>query len=156
MYHKFEDPFLSIAVKQGVANQMSPKAMDEMSVEAMLDKAGVNWTNARFIFRHQKQFFGRSLVVSEKKRREYFGSNDFPSEVSREALPDKTVVTFWWKHPDLLLMNQINVMVNREDLQGIQHIDLCTGGDHGAGRFRMLVKFFFVLQTSHLLSRDMK
>jgi hypothetical protein len=50
MYHKFEDPFLSIAVKQGVANQMSPKVMDEVSVEAMLNKAGVNWTNARVIF----------------------------------------------------------------------------------------------------------
>ncbi len=67
MYHKFEEPFLSVAVTQGVANGIPPKVMDEVSVEAMLSEAGVNWINARILFRHLKQFFGRSTVVSEKK-----------------------------------------------------------------------------------------
>jgi len=140
MFHKYQDSFLSVAASQGVATHISPKVMDEVSVEAMLNEAGVNWTNGRIIFRHLKQFFGRSLVVSEKKRREYFGSNDFPPEVGRETLPEKTVITFWWKSPDLLLMNQINVMVKPEDLEGVKAVDLCIGGDHGAGRFRMLLK----------------
>ena len=140
MYHKFEEPFLSVAVTQGVANGIPPKVMDEVSVEAMLSEAGVNWTNARILFRHLKQFFGRSMVVSEKKRRDYFGSNDFPPEVDRETFPDKTIVSYWWKLPELLLKHQINQMVTPTDLNGIQHVDICTGGDHGAGRFRMLLK----------------
>jgi hypothetical protein len=68
IYHKYEDSFLSAAVRQGAANGFLPKVMDEVSVEAMLNEAGVNWTNARVIFRHLKQFFGRSVAVSERKR----------------------------------------------------------------------------------------
>jgi hypothetical protein len=33
----------------------------------MLSEAGVNWTSGRIIFRHLKQYFGKSIVVSEKK-----------------------------------------------------------------------------------------
>jgi hypothetical protein len=135
MFCKYQDSFLSVAVSQGVATHISPKVMDEVSVEAMLNEAGVNWANGHIIFRHLKQFFGRSLVVLEKQQHEYFGSNDFPPEVGRETLPDKNVITFWWKSPDLLLMNQINVMVKPEDLEGIKVVDLCIGGDHGAVRF---------------------
>jgi hypothetical protein len=64
-FDKFQDSFLSVAVSKGVSHQ---KVMDEVSVEAMLSEAGVNWTSARIIFRHLKQFFGRSVVVSEKKK----------------------------------------------------------------------------------------
>lgn len=77
---------------------------------------------------HLKQFFGRSLVVSEKKWWVYFGNNDFPPVVDREVLPDKIIVSNWWKQPDLLLKHQIS------DMQ------ICTGGDHGVGRFWMLLK----------------
>jgi hypothetical protein len=111
--------------------------MDEASVEAMLTEAGVNWTNARILFRHLKQFFGRSLVVSEKKQQAYFGNNDFPRVVDREVLPDKTIVSYWWKQPDLLLKHQISDMLSVADLQGLQHVDICTEGGHGVGRFRM-------------------
>ncbi len=81
VYNKLEDSFLSIALRKGVADGIPLKKMDEVSVEAMLTEAGVNWTNARILFRHLKQFFGRSLVVSEKKRWAYFGNNDFPPVV---------------------------------------------------------------------------
>jgi hypothetical protein len=78
-----QDSFLSVGVDKGISNGMHPKVMDEVSVEAMLSEAGVNWTNARLIFRHLKQFFGKSLAVSEKKRQAYFGGNDFPPSVDR-------------------------------------------------------------------------
>jgi hypothetical protein len=117
--------------------------MDEVSVEAMLTEAGVNWTNARILLRHLKQFFGRSLFASEKKCRAYFGNNDFPPVVDREVLPDKTIVSYWCKRPDRLLKHQISDMVSPPDLQGLTHVDVCTGGDHGVGRFRMLLKVLF-------------
>jgi hypothetical protein len=60
--------------------------MDEVSVEAMLHEAGVNWTNARVLFHHLKQFFGKSLAVLERKRRSYFGNNDIPPDVDHIVL----------------------------------------------------------------------
>jgi hypothetical protein len=92
IYHKYEDSFLSAAVRQGVANGIPPKVMDEVSVKAMLNEAGVNWTNARVLFRHLKQIFGRRLAVYERKRHAYFGNNDFPPEADRKVLLDKTLL----------------------------------------------------------------
>jgi hypothetical protein len=136
-YDLHQDSFLSVAVSKGVSEH---KVMDEISVEAMLSEAGVNWTSGRIIFRHLKQFLGRSIVVSEKKRRAYFGDNDFPPTVDRLVLADKTIVPFWWKPPDELLQHQINYMLKLEDLDGLVSVDLATGGDHGGGRFRILLK----------------
>jgi hypothetical protein len=143
IYSRHKDSFISVAVKQGVANGIPPTVMDEISIEAMLNKAGVNWTNGRVLFCHLKQYFGRSLVVSEKKRCVFFGNNDFPPEVDREILPDKMVVSYWWKQPDLLLKHQLNQMVNLADLDGLQHVDISLGGDHRVGRFRVLLKVLF-------------
>jgi hypothetical protein len=97
LYHKYEDSFMSVAVRQGVANGIPNKVMDKVSLEAMLHEASVNWSNDCILFRHPKQFFGRSLVVSKRKRRAYFGKNDFPPEDDHVVLPDKTGVSFWWK-----------------------------------------------------------
>ncbi len=63
--------------------------------------------------------------------------------MGRKVLPDKTVVTYWWKQPDLLLKHQLNDMVNLANLELLSHVDICTGGDHGVGRFRMLLKVPF-------------
>jgi hypothetical protein len=82
--------------------------MDEVSIKAMLNEAGMNWMNEWVLFHHLKQYFGRSLVVSEKKRQAFFGNNDFPLQVDHGILPDKTVVSYWRKQPDLLLKHQLN------------------------------------------------
>jgi hypothetical protein len=140
LFNKYQDAFFSFASNNGV---LSSRVMDEVSVEAMLTEAGVNWTSGRILFRHLRQFFGRSLVVSEKKRRAYFGNNDFPPTVSRYELEDKTIVSYWWKRPDELLQHQINDIISLQDIAGLQSVDIVTGGDHGGGRFRMLLKVLF-------------
>jgi hypothetical protein len=71
-------------------------------------------------------YFGKSIVVSEKKRRAYFGGNDFPPSVDRTILPDKTIVSYWWKRPDELLQHQINYILKPEDLQGLESVDIAT------------------------------
>ena len=76
-----------------------------------------------------KQFFGKSLVVSLKQRRAYFGDNDFAPSVGRMVLEDKTIVPYWWKRPDQLIQHQINYIF------GISSVDIVTGGDQGGGRF---------------------
>jgi hypothetical protein len=149
----YQDSFLSVAVDKGISNGMRPKVMDEVSVEAMLSEAGVNRTNARIIFQHLKQFFGKSLAVSEKKRRAYFGGNDFPPSVDWILLEDKTIVSYWWKHPDELLQHQINYAFKPEDLQGLTSVDIVTGGDHGGGRFRMLLKLMLRFEEKPTMKR---
>jgi hypothetical protein len=66
-YQKYEDSFLSAAVKQGEANGIPFKVMGEVSVETMLSEVGINWTNVRALFRHLQNSFERSLAVSERK-----------------------------------------------------------------------------------------
>jgi hypothetical protein len=70
-----------------MADGVQDKKIDEVSEEAMLSKAGVNWEKARILIRHIKQFCGRSLFISEKKQQAYFGNNNFPLEVDHELLP---------------------------------------------------------------------
>jgi hypothetical protein len=52
IYHKYEDYFLSAAVRQGVANGIPSKVMNEVNVKAMLNEASVNCTNTRILFCH--------------------------------------------------------------------------------------------------------
>jgi hypothetical protein len=51
------------------------------------------------------------------------------------VLPDKTVISYWWKPPDLLLKHQMTDMVTLADLDQLSHVDICVSGDHGVGRF---------------------
>ncbi len=54
----YEDAFVSVAEHRGIAS--SNWKIEASKVDAMLNEAGVNWTNARILFHHMKQFFGRS------------------------------------------------------------------------------------------------
>jgi hypothetical protein len=127
-----------VAVSSGLEKQM-----DEVRVEAMLCDAGISDNKARKLFSHIRTFFGKSLFVSEKKRRRYFGNIDFPPVVDKMELPDKTTAHYWWKRPDHLLENQLNHIIDLDRLKSLESVDFVTGGDHGGGRFRMLFKIIF-------------
>jgi hypothetical protein len=73
--------------------------------------------------------------------------------VDHEILPDKTIISYWWKKLDLLLQHQIKQVVNPEDLHGLQRVDICTGGDHGVCRFRMLLKILFCFMDKPPITR---
>ena len=92
-------------------------------------------SESSYFISSSKAFFGRSLVAFERKRRDYFGNNDFPPEVDHVVLPDKTAVSYWRKQLDLLLQHQLNEMVSLADVDKLTHADICTGYDHGVGRF---------------------
>jgi hypothetical protein len=64
-------------------------------------------------------FFGRTIVESEKKRKRYFGANDYPPTCKKMVLEDKTVIPYWNKLPNELRVN------------------FTVGGNHGGGKFRM-------------------
>jgi hypothetical protein len=79
-------------------------------------------------------------VQSERKRKVYFGSNDFPPTCKRKILENKTVIPYWYKSPDELIKNQINEIVKEEDLEGLESVKFTVGGDHSGGKFRMMFK----------------
>jgi hypothetical protein len=119
------------------------KKMDAVQVEAMLSEAGLCKNNARILFRHLNQFFGKGKFESEHKRRAFFAGNEFPPVVDRKVLEDKTVIDFWFKEPHKMLEHQINNIIKRDQLQGLTRVDLSVGGDHGGGKFRMTLKILF-------------
>ena len=52
-------------------------------------------------------------------------------------LDDRTIIDFWYKEPGKLISHQMDVMVNESQLEGLKRVDLCVGGDHGGGKFRI-------------------
>ncbi len=102
------------------------------------------------------QFFGKGLAVSEKKRRAYFGNNDFPLMVSQYELEDKTIVSHWWKRPDELLQQKINDTISLQELKGLQSVDIVTGSDHGGGRFWKCLKVLFQFDWNHSIKKPLE
>jgi len=149
---KYEECFVSTCIERGVIEGSNPKKMDVVSTEAMLQEANINSGNARILFRHLRQFFGKSYFESESKRRLFFGDNDYPPTVDKKVLEDKTVIPFWYKRPDLLLQHQLKSMIDAEKLKLLQQLDIVVGGDHGGGKFRMTMKVNFRLSDKTTVS----
>ena len=119
----------------------------------MLQEANINNTNARILFRHLNQFFGRSYFESEQKCRTFFGDTDFPPTVDKIVLPNKTVILFWLKRPDELLQKQLVNMIDTTKLKDLTKVDIIVvGGDHGGGKFRMTLKVNFHLRDDTTVS----
>lgn len=47
---------------------------------------------------------------------------------------------YWWKGLDKLVQNQLSHIITSSEIEGIQTIDLVTGGDHGSREYQMLLK----------------
>ena len=134
-----EEAFRGLAKHNGIA--IAPeKKMSAVQVEAMLLESRVGKEASHILFCHLNQFFGQSLFESDHKRRAFFSDKDFPPTVKKLQLDDRTIIDFWYKEPGKLISHQIDVMVNESQLEGLKRVDLCVGGDHGGGKFRMSLK----------------
>jgi len=114
--------------------------MDATKVEAMLQEAKVNRSDSRALFRHLNQFFCASFFESEKKRRETFAGQEFAPVQDVYTLPDKTRIEYWYKMPHALLQHSACFILSREVLTDVSGVDITIGGDHGKGRFRVMLK----------------
>jgi hypothetical protein len=152
LHKKQEEAFTSFALEQGLIAD-SKKKMDAVQVESMLAEAGLTKNNARILFRHLNQFFGKGRFESEHKRRAFFAGNEYPPVVDKITLPDKTIIDFWYKEPDKMLQHQINNIIKKQQLSQLTHIDLSVGGDHGGGKFRMTLKVLFRFKEQATVSR---
>jgi len=151
LHSKYEDCFVSTCIEKGLIEGSTPQKMDVVSTEAMLQEANINSGNAQILFRHLRQFFGRSCFESENDHHIYFGDNDYPQKVDKKFWR-KTVILFWYKRPDLLLQHQLKSMIDAEKLKLLQQLDIVTGGDHGGGKFWMTMKVNFRLSDKATVS----
>jgi len=152
LFKSYEESFMAVAKSNGICVPVGKK-MDAVAVEAMLAECRLGKDASRALFRHLRQFLGKSYFESEHKRREAFSGKDFPPTVKTIELPDKTLVEFWYKLPHLLIQHQINTMINYLGLDGITRLDICVGGDHGGGKFRMSLKLLFRFNGRESISR---
>jgi hypothetical protein len=149
----YEESFKAVAKGQGLVVPVEKK-MDAMQVEAMLAECRLGKDASRALFRHLRQFLGRSFFESEHKRREAFAGKDFPPTVNTLELSDKSMVEYWYKLPHELIKHQVNIMVKcLSDLDGLIRVDICVGGDHGGGKFRMSLKVLFRFHGKESISR---
>jgi len=153
LYKKDEDAFATVALENGFIMDGTNKKMDAVQVEAMISEAGLTKNSSRILFRHLNQFFGRSLFESENKRRSFFAGTEFAPVVNRKVLEDKTVIDYWYKEPDLMLIHQINNIIQQDQLPHVSSVDLTVGGDHGGGKFRMTLKILFRFEDRPSTSR---
>jgi hypothetical protein len=58
LFNISEESFVSVSIEKGLVEGNMPKKMDVVAIEAMLQEANINNTNARSLFRHLRQFFG--------------------------------------------------------------------------------------------------
>jgi hypothetical protein len=137
MYKKDKDMFATIALENGFMMDGTNKKMDAVQVEAMILEAGLTKNSSQILFRHLNHFFGRSLFESENKRRSFFAGTEFAPVVNQKVLEDKTVIDYWYKEPDLMLIQQINNIIQQDQLPHVSSVDLTVGGDHGGGKFQM-------------------
>ena len=151
IFKRYEEAFMSVAKNNGIVVPAGKK-MDALQVEAMLSECRLGKESSRILFRHLKQFLGKNHFESEHKRRSFFSGKDFPTTVDKLELADKTVIDFWFKEPDKLIENQINVMITESQLEGLKRVDLCVGGDHGGGKFRMSLKVLFRFEAKETIS----
>jgi hypothetical protein len=66
---------------------------------------------------------------------------------------DSTPVKYWFKKPNGLLQHQIVHIITGGDLKELQHVDLTVGGDHGKGRFCMILKMILRYSNKESFSR---
>jgi hypothetical protein len=67
-------------------------------------------------------------------------------------LEDRTIIDYWFKEPDKLISNQVDVMVKESQLEGLKRVNFCVGGDHGGGKFRMSLKVLLLFEGKEKIS----
>ena len=83
---------------------------------------------------------GRSFFESEIKRCDYFFGQEFAPTTKVHTLADKTKIEYWYKAPADMLVRYAQNILSMENVQDLECVDYTVGGDHGKGRFRMILK----------------
>ena len=148
--NEFEDEFVSVATEKGIA--ITPKVMDAQYAAAMWTNANASTATQRSILRDLSGFFGHRFVVPEHAIRK-LNENSFPPKCGHFLDDENKKIDYWYKPVDELLEHQAKFILSDADIVGIKHVDLAIGGDHGKGRFCMILK---VLIRYHEVDKESK
>jgi hypothetical protein len=120
--------------------------MDAHSACAMWEEANVPLRAQRVILRHLAQFFGRRITVPERKIQELEVGALQP--ISDSVVVDGEHITYWYRKIDEVILDRLHTEFksrgpNYFQQVGFNSIDIVFGGDHGARRFRAVIKIIF-------------
>ncbi len=138
------DAFITAASSLGILVQS--KAMDAHSACTMWEEANVPLRAQRVILRHLAQFFGRRITVPERKIRELEVGALQP--ISDSVVVDGEHVMYWYRKIDEVILDRLHTEFksrgpNYFQQVGFNSIDIVFGDDHGARRFRAVIKIIF-------------
>jgi hypothetical protein len=136
----YSDSFTTVACDLGLL--LAPKVMDAESACAMWEEANCPIRAQRIILRHLSLFFGRRIMVPEQTIRELEQGALLP--ICDSIVLNNTKVYFWYKKINEAILHRLKVEVNARGTPFIRQYDqadIVFGGDHGARRFRAVIKF---------------
>jgi hypothetical protein len=135
----YSEQFTAVAVQLGLL--LAPKVMDAESACAMWEEANCPVRAQRIILRHLKHFFGRRITVPEQKIRDLEEGTLLPTCDS--VVIDNIKIHFWYRDIDETVSHRLKTEVKCRGLPFLSQfnqLDLVFGGDHGARRFRAVIR----------------
>jgi hypothetical protein len=146
----YEDAFAFAATKLGLL--LKPKKMDAEAAAAMWQEANCPVRAQRIILRHLFNFFGRRITVPEQRIRDLEDGNLRP--ITNSVAIDGSDIFFWYKKIDEVIINRVKKEVQCRGTsyfinQRYNEADIVFGGDHGARRFRAVVRLIFRNTEEH-------
>ena len=122
--------------------------MGAYEAAAMWETANVNISQQRVIQRHLDSFFGKRFIVPEHSVRD-IGRGALVAQLGSIKGSDNERIQFWYKRVDHVLEHEIEDII-AEDVKFFSQVigvDIVVGGDHGKGKFRMVL--MVVLRTAN-------
>ncbi len=137
----YNESFINVASNLGLL--LHSKKMDAYTACAMWEEANCPARAQRIILRHLANFFGRRLTVPESSIKELEAGALEPISDSVEV--GSETIHFWYRHIDLAILHRVKTEIDCRGVlffkqQGYNSADIVFGGDHGARRFRAVVK----------------
>ncbi len=118
--------------------------MDAETACAIWEEANCTYKSQRGILRHLWNFFGCRITVPERYIREL--EEGVLDPICGEAEFDGKQVSFWHKSIDDVLLHWLKLELKHGGssfFSNFTTVDVVFGGDHGAWRFRAVVKIIF-------------
>ena len=108
---------------------------------AMWDDSNTDLKPQRVILRYLRNWFGRSLVVSDKLLKE-FGEDHVPPVCSSfiDITNKSKKIHYWTKSICTVTEQGLQKCFMNSQFEELHKIDIVTGGDYGQGKFRQLVR----------------
>ena len=138
-YH-FED---YMAIAQDKQNLILSQKMDAVSALAMWEAARVNRSQQRTITRHLTSYFEGPIIVPEVQITSLTKAQFVLPQVGVYKVVDTNEkISYWYRDVAKMICHTLELYFNENvtQINTFNAMDLVFGGDHGKGKFQMLLK----------------